>query len=95
VHKKYSHHLINLRLSHSALYYFNYVFNTFSGLASFNPLEAMEKRSSSQIWSKNILICVKDEQYINDEKLAHMQKTATYPVPNDLSQSSICLEVAL
>lgn len=35
------------------------------------------------------------KQYINDEILAYMQKTATYPVPNDLSQSSICLEVAL
>jgi len=32
--------MINLRLSHCHLDYFNNVFNSFSGSASFNPLEA-------------------------------------------------------
>ena len=58
-HKKYSRRLIYLRLSHwSHLDYINDVFNTFSGPASYNVLEAYGGVRQLSDLIKNNLICV-------------------------------------
>ena len=58
-HKKYSRRLIYLGLSHcSHLDYINDVFNTFSGPASYNALEAYGGLIQLSDLIKNILICV-------------------------------------
>jgi len=57
-HKKYSHHLINIRLSHCHLDYFNNIFTNFSGPSSFNNIEAYGGARQLSDSIKNILICV-------------------------------------